>query len=221
MRALAHLVAVTALCLCASATAQPFAENFDNVAGLGASGWVLVNNSTPVGSTGWFQGNPAVFPAQTGAATSYLAANFNAAAFGGSVSLWALTPVLGRLRNGDVLTFSTRTESSAPAVDLLEVRLSLNGASADVGTTDTSVGDFTTLLLSVNPALLFGGYPSAWTQFVVPLSGLPPGTSTGRVALRYVVSNTAASGDYIGIDALLTTGTGLLALARRRRPPAR
>ena len=37
--------------------------------------------------------------------------------------------------------------------DRLELRLSTNGASTNVGTTTTSVGDFTTLLLTVNPLL--------------------------------------------------------------------
>jgi hypothetical protein len=45
-------------------------EGFSNVGGL--SGWTQVNNSTPAGD-GWFQGNSAVFGAQSGAGDSYAA----------------------------------------------------------------------------------------------------------------------------------------------------
>ena len=181
---------------------QPLVENFDSVAGLGAAGWVMTNNSSPAGSTGWFQGNTAVFTSQGGAAGSYAASNLNGATFGGNISNWLISPSLTNLENGVVLTFYTRTESVAPAADRLEVRLSTNGTSANVGATDTSVGDFTTLLLAVNPSLTVGGYPSAWTLFTATLSGLPPGPLTGRIGFRHFVSDTSAAGDTIGLDTL-------------------
>ncbi len=84
--------AAAALLAPAFAFGQPLTENFDSVAGLGAAGWVQVNNGNPTGTTGWFQGNPAVFSAQGGSADSYAAANFNGATFGGNVSTWLLTP---------------------------------------------------------------------------------------------------------------------------------
>ena len=184
------------------ATAQPLVENFDSVAGLGAAGWVFVNNSSPAGSTGWFQGNTAVFSSQGGAASSYAASNLNAATFGGNISNWLISPSLTNLENGVVLTFYTRTEAVAPAADRLEVRLSTNGTSANVGATNASVGDFTTLLLAVNPSLTVGGYPSAWTLFTVTLSGLPPGPLTGRLGFRHFVTDTSGAGDTIGLDTL-------------------
>jgi PKD-like domain len=182
--------------------AQPLVENFDSVAGLGAAGWVMTNNSSPAGSTGWFQGNTAAFTSQGGASNSYVASNLNAAAFGGNISNWLISPALTNLENGVVLTFYTRTETAAPAADRLEVRLSTNGPSSNVGATDASVGDFTTLLLAVNPTLAAGGYPSAWTLFTVTLSGLPPGPLTGRIAFRHFVSDTSTAGDTIGLDTL-------------------
>jgi hypothetical protein len=182
--------------------AQPLVENFDSVAGLGAAGWGMTNNSSPTGSTGWFQGNTAVFTSQGGAGSSYAGSNLNAAAFGGNISSWLISPVLTNLENGVVLTFFTRTESAAPAADRLEVRLSTNGPSSNVGATDASVGDFTTLLLAVNPSLTVGGYPSAWTLFSVTLSGLPPGPLTGRIAFRHFVPDSSTAGDTIGLDTL-------------------
>jgi hypothetical protein len=186
----------------AVARSQPLTENFDSVALLAGSGWVATNNSSPAGSTGWFQGNTAAFPSQGGAANSYVAANLNGATFGGNISNWLITPTLTDLRNTTVLTFYTRTETSAPAPDRLEVRLSTNGSSTNVGATDASVGDFTTLLLSVNPALTPGGYPGTWTLFTVALSGLPAGPNTGRIAFRHFVPNTGSSADVVGIDTL-------------------
>ena len=80
------------------------------------------------------------------------------------------------------------------------MRLSTNGGSSNVGATDTSVGDFTTLLLSINPTLDIGGYPTAWTQFTVNLNGVLGGPISGRLAFRYFVSKTDENGNYIGID---------------------
>jgi hypothetical protein len=88
--------------------------------------------------------------------------------------------------------------------DRLQVRLSTNGASVDVGTTATDVGDFTALLLDINPTYTTSGYPNTWTQFTVTLSGIASPTQ-GRLALRYFVENGGPGGtnsDYIGIDSL-------------------
>ena len=56
--------------------------------------------------------------------------------------------------------------------DRLQVRISTNGASTNVGSTATGVGDFTTLLLDINLNYTTNGYPNVWTQFTVTLSGL-------------------------------------------------
>ncbi len=191
----------------ALALGQPLTENFDSVAGLAAAGWVQVANGNPTGTTGWFQGNPAVFPAQNGSPGSYAAANFNGTTFGGNVSTWLLTPLLPNLQNGSALSFYTRAEPSAPAADKLEVRLSTNGASTNVGATDASVGDFTTLLVTVNPSLTVGGYPAVWTQFTVTLSGLPAGPTAGRIAFRHVVPDSSTNADTIGLDTLGVSST--------------
>ena len=80
--------------------------------------------------------------------------------------------------------------------------MSTNGTSSNVGSTATNVGDFTTLLLDINPTYTTTGYPNVWTNFVVTVSGLG-GPITGRLAFRYFVENGGPSGansDYIGID---------------------
>ena len=88
----------------------------------------IINNSAPVGTTDWFQGNPGVFSAQSGAANSYVAANFEAADFGGNISDWLISPEL-TFHNTDTISFWARTESGSAFPDRLELRLSLSGAS--------------------------------------------------------------------------------------------
>lgn len=183
--------------ICSTVKAGPLlSEGFNDVSTLAASGWVMVNNSSPLGTTGWFQGETAVFTAQSGPSDSYIATNFDNAAFGGNISNWLIAPVL-TLTNGSQLTFYTRTETDPFPGDNLEVRLSTNGTSVDVGTTIASVGDFTTLLQAVPEGS--GGYPTDWTQYAVAIGGLS-GPTNARIGFRYVVADTSANGDYIGLD---------------------
>jgi PEP-CTERM motif len=175
-------------------------QGFDDVLTLPAAGWLQTNNSTSGGSTGWFQGVPAPteFDAQSGAANSYIGANFNNAGFGGDISNWLITPVV-TLDDGETFSFYTTTDTSLIAPDHLEIRMSTNGSSSDVGATPTSVGDFSALLQSINPTLDPNGYPTTWTQFQITLSGLG-GSTSGRLAFRYFVPDTSVNANYIGID---------------------
>lgn len=238
-RLLASTVAAALVATPALAAAQfQVDEGFDNVAAL--PGWAQINNSVPVGGTAWFQGNSAVFPAFDGAAGSYIGANYNNTGTVGTISNWLISPLLN-LQNGVTVSFWTRKPAVADADDFpdrLELRLSTAGASTNVGATATSVGDFATLLLSVNPTLAVGGYPESWTLFSATLSGLAAPT-TGRIALRYYVTSAGVLGDnsdYIGIDrvrvtaaavvpepasvVLVAVGVGVLALGARRRATA-
>jgi hypothetical protein len=193
-------------------------EGFDDVTAL--AGWTAVNNSDPGGATGWFQGNEGVFPAQAGADNSYIAANFlNAGS--GAISNWLILPELSY--DGDYLDFYTR--SNGAFADRLEVRFS-PGSGADVGANAASVGTFSTLFLTINPALNVPGYPSDWTHYSVNLGALD--TLSGRLAFRYNIDDVAVNGDYIGIDSvavnrvpepgtLTLAGLGLAALIARRR----
>jgi subtilisin family serine protease len=177
------------------------AEGFDDVTLLPGQGWAMINNSDPLGVTDWFQGNTAVFGAHQGADNSYIAANFQNADLIGTISNWLITPELS-LGDGDTVSFWTRAPAGSGFPDRLEVRLSTSGDSVDVGSTATSVGDFTTVLLEVNPDLLVGGYPEQWTQFELTLDGIGEAT-TGRLGFRYFVTDAGPFGfnsDYVGID---------------------
>ena len=188
----------------AANSACNMAEGFDDIANL--PGWTAQNNSSPLGVTNWFQGNADVFSAQAGAANAYIGANYNNGADAATISNWLLTPPV-TLQDGATFVFWTRADGYQMYPDRLQVRLSTNGSSVDVGTTATSVGDFSTLLLDINPAYTSSDYPTAWTQYTVTLSGLPTPT-TGRLALRYFVENGGPSGthsNFIGLDTVQFT----------------
>lgn len=187
-----------------TAKAQAFSESFNDITTLAGSGWVMTNASVAVGSTNWFQGSAVSaggpFDSYNGAANAYIGANYNNTGNVGTISNWLMTPNR-TYRNGDVITFFTRKPSPDTYADRLEVRMSTNGASTSVGT-GSGVGDYTTLLLSINPSLTLGVYPTTWTMYTVTISGLPAPTS-GRLAFRYFVTSAGLSGtnsDYIGID---------------------
>jgi hypothetical protein len=184
-----------------------FNEGFDDITTLPGAGWAMQNNSSPVGSTGWFQGGAgSTFPGHQGGQTSYIGANFNNTTGANTISNWLLTPHI-TLQNGTELRFWTRVPTGSSFPDRLQVRLSTAGASTDVGTSSTDVGDFTNMVVEINPGLAAGGYPDVWTEFVVTVSGLGAPTS-GRFAFRYFVTNGGPSGansDFIGIDTFSIT----------------
>src|SRR4029077_4424492 len=120
---------------------------------------------------------------------------------------WLLTPEIS-LQNGNTLTFYTRTVDVPAFPDRMQVRMSTNGASTNVGTTEFDLGDFTNLLLDINPNYTADGYPNVWTHFTIPISGVPPGTN-GRLAFRYFVENArlfGANSDYIGVNRAVYSG---------------
>ena len=188
-------------------------EGFNNVNNL--PGWFRRNNSQPLGNTNWFQGDPDTFEAFAGAANSYIAADDGNVLFRGPISNWLVTPVMP-LQNGVTFDFVTRTQFSPTAfADRLQVRLSRNGASTNVGSTAFDVGDFTELLLDINPFYSVVGYPAEWTPLGRTLSGFGPPT-TGRFAFRYFVEDGGPGGansNYIGIDNVIVTGPAQITLA--------
>ncbi len=180
-------------------------EGFESVP---PSNWIITNNSNPSGTSSWFQGNiPRPFGPKVG--VGYIAADVNntSDAVVGTISDWLISPVI-KIVNGASFTFYTRTATNAYP-DRLEIRMSTNGASSDVGISETSVGDFTTKLCDINPTYVStggttcgGGYPSRWTQYSITISGVSSCTD-GRIAFRYFVENGGVLGpnsEYIGID---------------------
>lgn len=195
-------------------TAQPaqaatFSEGFDDISTLTA--WQKVNPSAEEGSSTWRQGDPVeYFPAQAGPESSYIAIDYRSG--GQDVSNWLIAPQQTSLSSTDVLSFWTRSAnpSGGSYPDRLEVRMSTNG-SCNPGTTIDGVGDFTTLLGSINPSLADDGYPAEWTQYSLPLTGLSTTNVSGCLAFRYFISDTGTNGEYIGIDSLTFTDNASVA----------
>jgi hypothetical protein len=226
--------ALTTVGASVTASADALTENFDNGV---PSGWTVNNLSAPLGATNWMAGSPATFEAHDGAPSSYVAANFNAGRNVSIISDWLIMPT-STYRNGDTLSFFTRTADFSFFPDSLDVRFSSVGGT-DVGNTANSVGTFTTVLLNINPNQQLFGYPDTWTQYSVTLNGLN-GPTSGAFAFHYAVSNGGPLGynsDYIGIDTVKVTavaaavpepetylmlgaGLGLIGLLRKRQSRA-
>lgn len=197
--------------------AIPSFEGFEDVTLLSPAGWFFQNNSSPLGTEpDFFQGvvptpeDMEVFPAQSGPPASYIAVDFNSVDGENTISNWMLTPN-GPLHNGDVVSFWTRRIDIDEFPDRLQVRLSTNGASTNVGATATEVGDFTTLLLDINPNYTTTDYPRAWTKFSITLGGLPPEGTSGRIGFRYFVEDSGPlgiNGTFVGIDTFSFTPAG-------------
>ena len=167
----------------------------------------------------------ALNPAQSGAAESIAAANFESAAFGsgGVIDNWLITPTLS-FGASNTVTFWTRTVFNPSAFkDRLELRLSTDGSNADTAAV-------TVTLLSMDPNLTPTGYPNAWTQYSSTFTA-SSGT-TIRSAFRYSIPSSFAA-DLIGLDSVTVTASvvplpsaasqlllgmvGMIAAGRRRR----
>lgn len=169
-------------------------EAFDDITTLAGDGWIQDNQSNPVGTTDWFQGNDTVFAAQAGAPTAYIGANFNNTA-GSDICNYLILPDLGYLQS---VTFWARTTLGNTFPDRLVVRHSPSGGTT-TGDCFNGFGDFTDSLLEINPNLVTGGFPDDWAEQIVPVNG------AGRVALIYWVANGGPAGsnsNYIGIDSM-------------------
>lgn len=178
------------------------------------SGWARQNNSVPTSTVLWSQGNPNVFPANSGATNAFYGASYLSQGAGaGTISNWLITPTVS-IYNGAIFTFATRTNTGTTIYpDRLQLRMSTAGTSTAVGTGTAGVGTFTTTLLDINPLYststasavnngTVNGYPDTWTVYSVTITG-QPASVVGRFAFRYFVEDGGASGansDYIGID---------------------
>lgn len=218
MRFLIAMAAILIVC-CTTARAQTFTENFDEPGGFFGGGtnniasnppgdWYVVNNSSPAGQNSWYNGpgsfEPSTFTAQSG--SGYAAVDAASGSGDATLSNWLILPQM-TFTIGENISFYTRTVDTPQYADRLQLNLSLNGSSINVGTTSTSVGDFTTNLLDINPTYALtgpGSYPSTWTQYTVQ----SPASGSGRLAFRYFVEDGGPLGDnsdLVGIDTISIT----------------
>lgn len=165
------------------------------------SDWTRINRSQPLGISEWSAGNTVIFTAANGTLGSYIAVGADSTSGEGTISNWLISPVI-TVTNGDRVAFWTRKVSPDDYPDRLQLRLSLSGDSVDVGNDASSVGDFTDLLLEIDPGLKKKTYPTVWQPFTLTLDSIT-GTVAARFAFRYFVTSGGPGGvnsDYLGVD---------------------
>jgi hypothetical protein len=216
---LSSTLAVSALVLAVSAPAQAagvttLSEGFNSVAGL-APAWTFTNNSDPApfSPQTWTQGvtSTSNYAAQSGPANSYAQVDFQSTVGDGTqangiISNWLITPELD-FSFGGTITFFARTFGGNSRPELIEVRQSASGASTNVGTLATDLGDFTTLTGAAGGLTSNEIAPSpnaissnAWRlyTFAVAATG-----GSGRLAFRYFATDGGVNGtqaQYVTID---------------------
>jgi PEP-CTERM motif len=174
--------AITFASLSAQAQVVLLSENFDDVANL--NGWLKTYESTPGGSTQWYQGDQTLFAAQAGSSESYIAANYNSAPANGQIKDWLITPVFSTELRGEV-TFWAKADLIPNYADKVSFGFSngsSNTASFALGAVTTVAGD--------------------WTKYTVSYAAQGVG-STARFAILY--SGAADQSNYVGIDTLKVT----------------
>lgn len=186
---------------------------------------VTVNTPTvpanPFGTTVIANGSSSPIPdGQAGGANSFavvgkLSTSITTTA-GTTLSNWLLTPSF-TLENGNVVSFYTRngtasSSTNAAKADRLEFRMSTNGAfSTEPSLGNTDVGDYTNVLVQVNPTQTLSGYPTSWTKYSYTITGFS-GPTECKFAFRYFVTNggaNATKSDIIGIDTFSIDTTDL------------
>lgn len=183
-------------------------EGFDYTTVLGggidAAGWVRQNNSEQAGYTfSGGTGNPN-FGAHDGPIGSFVSASGSSSlANDVTLSNWLLTPPI-EFGAGSTVSFYTRSGGGMPNFEgaaRLQVRACLGTSCTRLGTNAEDVGDFTTLLLDVNPDETPAAYPGEWTPFVLDGADGVPASGSGRIAFRYFVHHSAGfTNDYAAID---------------------
>lgn len=148
---------------------------------------------------------------QTGGTNSFALVNYTStastAATGATISNWLISPIV-TLQNGDVISFWSRigkfsATNTASYADNLQLRMSTNGAfTADPAAGPADTGDYSEILVDINPNFNLTSYPATWTQYTYTVSGLDVPTDC-KLAFRYYVTNGGLNGsnsDIIGID---------------------
>jgi PEP-CTERM motif len=198
-------------------------EDFNNINTLSSSGWAFQNNSNPAPlattpTANWAQGvagNPV--NAQSGPNASYIfvgteSTGGDADGSNGQVSNWLLTPELD-FSQGGTFRIYTRTFLGNPANERVDVRLSTAGVSTNVGSTPTSVGDFTTLLQTIGSLSTPFAYPgglssnNAYQLFTFTVAA---GSGSGRIGFNYVGTDGGPNGTTSQFIAFDTASFNLL-----------
>jgi hypothetical protein len=205
-----------------------YTEEFNNVGGLVAKGWVTKNHSFPQGANSWGQGRyennlggskggfvvgmPAY--SSTNSPHDFISVDATCVNSKGAINCWLITPPTN-MKNGDVISFYTAAMDDSQwsnfSIDRMQVRANITDATDDCGANSTDFGKFTKLLVDLNPnygnnfgATSFAnGYIESWTKVTITISGLTAPVK-GRIAFRYLADDGGISGlrgsSLIGVD---------------------
>lgn len=193
-------------------TTTSFTEEFQDVSGLGSSGWLFIDNSASSSSSGgpyanWTQGLFGYDKSGTwfGFTAYSYTNNQNEYAYSSarstnslySVSGWMITPVLS-VKNGDKISFYTRGDTVLPFKNRMQVRMAKTSSQKLGSSSALSTGYYSTVLFDINPTQSVNGYPTSWTKYEYTFSGLSENTDV-RIGFRnYIENSSQARG--IGID---------------------
>jgi hypothetical protein len=148
---------------------------------------------------------------QAGGNNSFALVNFTStsstAATGATISNWLISPSI-TVQDGDVVTFYSRlgkfsATNTASYPDNLQLRMSTNGAfTANPAAGPADTGDYSEVLVDINPNLSLTVYPTNWTMYSYTINGLDTPTEC-KFAFRYFVTDGGPQGnnsDIIGLD---------------------
>lgn len=182
-------------------------QGFEDVNNL--PGWIMSNQSSPIGETSWFQGagNATIMTAQSGEPNSFIAANYRntggTSEDNATICNYLIMPDIGNLES---VSFYTKSRIASNNFNIYPDRLYVvysPTGDIDTGNCTDGFGDFTETLMVINPDLTLEstapeGYPlQTWEQFSADVNG------DGRVAFVYFVEDAGFYGEnsnYIGID---------------------
>lgn len=207
LRSLRLLVALSLLLPMSELTAEDMFEGFESglpalnstnhappgaTLQLNSGDWYAINLSPTIGTTGVYSPPELFGPwSGTGAATMDYEAAMHVGETGTDVHVWLMSPVR-TFRNGDVISFYTRTNSGETYPDRVYLKLSLAGAS-------TVPADFSRTLLSVNPGMQVFAYPEGWVQVSATITGLSAPAS-GRFAFHYDTPDNYTNANLVSFD---------------------
>ncbi len=192
-----------------------FKEEFDTTSAALARGWKFINTSDSIGGGIWQQGGEVVpwFRAYSNFGTNagFIGVDYTSTrAQSVTISNWLISPSV-MMQNGDKIIFFTRAlQINNGAGDFtdygnnLQVLINPVNDNLNVGA-GLDKGNYMNLY-EINPSLVYSSavnpvalaYPTQWTRFEVPVSGLTAPTR-GRFALRYFVTNGGSNGNASGV----------------------
>lgn len=193
-----------------------YSESFDSIGKVISNGWRAINRSAPAGDENWQQGSYIAdnikggpffsnieAHSSTASASEYALCPYTVGDGLSFINCWLISPALN-MRNGDRFSFWTKTSSPVSFPDRMQVWMNMTNDGLNVGSGPSNTGDFTKMLVDINPTQTASGYPTTWTKYEFTISGLPANTYKKlRIGFRYYVEEGGPSGNNsneIGID---------------------